>query len=479
MQEQNPLARKIANNAFFKTVGELSIRLLSFVFIVVVARTLGDKQFGVINFAYSFSLLFVVVVDFGLNPLMVRDSARTPGQTANLFFNLLTIKVLLALLYSLALFIGLQVVAPSAQMKAVTYWLGAFVLLNSFTEFISAVFHGHQKMHLEAMAMVAQKMGLVLFGLTALAYGKGLLGVAQAYTAAGLIGLLLGLLFLSRNRLLQGPWRLDFQFLKQAFHQALPLTLTTLFINIYFRIDMTLLAKMTNQAQVGWYGAAHKCIEVLMVLPAVLVVATFPGFSTLYWQDKARMARAAKKILRLLLMMGLPIAIGALLVGTSLVRLIFGTDYLPAGPALGLLSVALCFIFLNYALSYFLIAAERQAVNAIVSGVAVAVSVGANFVLIPQWGYMGAAVSAAITEAFLFVAYYSMVQRYLFTIPWWKEALKIVGAALIMALVLWPLRFLVPWVTIPVGGLAYGLALWLLRAVGKEDLDLIRKMVKR
>lgn len=479
MQEQPSLARKMAHNAFFKTMGELSIRLLSFVFVVVVARTLGDKQFGAINFAYSFSLLFVVVVDFGLNPLMVRDSARAPGKTAHLFFNLLFIKLLLGLLYSLALILGLHLLAPAGQMKTVTYWLAAFVLLNSFTEFMSAVFHGHQKMHLEAMAMVAQKMGLVLFGLAALAYGRGVLGVAQAYAAAGLVGLLLAIIFLWRNRLLQGSWRLDKAFLKGAFRQALPLTLTTLFINIYFRIDMTLLAKLADQAQVGWYGAAHKCIEVLMVLPAVLVVATFPGFSTLYLENKDRMARAAKKILRLLFMLGLPIAIGALLVGTPLVRLVFGSDYLPAGPALGLLSVALCFIFLNYALSYFLIAAERQTVNAIVSGLAVVVSVGANFFFIPRLGYMGAALSAALTEAFLFIAYYTMVRHYLFKLQWLGEALKIAGAALVMGLVLWPLRHLVVWVSIPGGALSYLLALWLLRAVGKDDWELIKKMVKR
>jgi len=92
-------SRAFAKNAVFKGLGEVIIRLLSFAFVVLVARVVGDESFGIINFAFSFSLLFVVIVDFGLNPLLIRDAAKDPAQTRNLFFNLLLMKLVLATLF--------------------------------------------------------------------------------------------------------------------------------------------------------------------------------------------------------------------------------------------------------------------------------------------------------------------------------------------------------------------------------------------
>ncbi len=471
--------RTFAKNVFFKGGGEIVIRLLSFAFIVMVARVLGDEDFGVLNFAMSFALLFVVVVDFGFNPLLVRDAAREPGRIANLFFNLFIVKLILGLLFLLAVTIGLQLLAPSPAMRRAGYWLAAFVMLNSFTEFINAVFHAHQRMQYEAATLTLQKLGLLVFGLLALSLGLGVFGVAAAYVAAGAVGLLVAVVVLWRGKFLLGEWKFNPAILKYAFRQALPLTLTTLFINLYFRIDMTLLAKFRPAAEVGWYGAAHKCIEVLMVVPAVLVVASFPGFSKLYFEDREKLTRAARQVLRLLLLLGLPLAGGAALVGRPLMATVFGPDFAAAGPALGWLALALSFIFLNYALSYLLITGEKQVVNALVSGLAVIVSVSANLLLIPRYGYLGAAGAAVITELFLLAAYAWAVQRWLFRLSLWPALLRTGLAVSAMMLVVWPLRGQFPLISILAGMVVYALAAWLFKAVGPEDLRILRRVFQQ
>jgi len=472
------IARSFAKNAFFKGLGELIIRLLSFAFIVLVARAVGDDDFGALNFAYSFALLFVVIVDFGLNPLLVRDAARNLSQTAHIFFNLLIIKTGLALLFGVAVFIGLQIVSPVPPMRQLAYGMAGFVMLNSFTEFINAIFHAHQRMQYEAAVMSLQKMALLIFGLLTLWLGQGVYGVAAAYLAAGGVGALVGLSILWKGGFLKGSWKIDYSFLRYACRQALPLTLTTLFINLYFRIDMTLLAKFRPAAEVGWYGAAHKCIEVLMVVPAVLVVASFPGFSKLFIEDRQKLARAALKVLRLLLMLGMPLAGGAILVARPLMKMMFGAEFAPAGTALGWLAVALCFIFLNYALSYLLISGEKQKVNAMISGIAVGISIGANLFFIPRHGYVGAAVSAVITELFLLAAYFFSVNHLLFKIPLQKSLIRIAFATGIMMLAVGFLPDMHPLVSILVGMLVYAGAIWTVKAIEPEDLDILRRVCK-
>jgi O-antigen/teichoic acid export membrane protein len=249
-----------------------------------------------------------------------------------------------------------------------------------------------------------------------------------------------------------------------------------LFVNLYFRIDMTILTKLRPAAEVGWYGAAHKIIEVLMFVPAVLVAASFPGFSRLFVEDRERLGRAAHKLLRLLLLLALPLAVGASLLGTPLMTLLFGRAFAPSGPALGWLTVALVFIFLNYPLSFLLISAERQTANAVVSGLAALVSVGANMLLIPRFGYLGAAAAAAVTEFTLCCGYALAVQRLVLPLHLVSPWLRIAAAAACLAVPVWLLRNLNPLIPIVAGAAIYAAAVWVLRAVTREDLDLVLRL---
>ncbi len=468
----------VAKNVFFKGAGEMVIRLLSFAFVVWVARTLREADFGTLNFAYSFPLLFIIVVDFGFNPLMIRELSRDATRGAQLFANVLTMKLLLGLAFVLAVVLGLWVVGPAPEAWKAVLLLTGFMLFNSFTEFISAVFQAHQQMQWEAGVMTWQKLSLLGFGLLALSLGWGLLGVAVAYLAAGLSGLLAAAWILKQRGWVAKWLAWDREIWAFAFRQALPLTLTSLFVNLYFRIDTTILTKLRPMAEVGWYGAAHKCIEVLMVVPAVLVAATYPGFSKMFVSDRERTRRAVLRLIRLLVMLAVPMVVGAVLLARPLMVLVFGEAFAPSGLALAWLSVALGFIFLNYLFSYVLIMAERQKVNALVAASAVVMSIGANLLLIPTWGYAGAAAAAAVTECFLFGAYAWNVHRKVFPLAV-ESAGGVLLAGALMGAALW---FLPAWpvlVRIALGALVYGGALVLTRTVNAEDWTWVREKFKR
>lgn len=476
--ESLTFSKALGKNVLFKGGGEVAIRALSFAFTVWVARALGREQFGVMNFAYSFPLLFLVIVDFGLNPLVVREVARRPGETAGVFYNLLGVKLALGLVFLLAVGGALPWAARDSRMVWAGIGFMFFFFLNSITEFCNAVFQGRQAMHLEAVVMTFQKIALLLYGFLALGQGWGLGGVVWAYLAAGACGLAAAGGILHWGGFLSRPWSWDRAWIRQALRQALPLTLTTLFINLYFRIDMTLLANLRPSREVGWYGAAHKCIEVLILIPGVLIAASFPGFSRWFEEDREKFVRAARQLFRLLLLLGLPLAAGSFGVGESLMQGLFGAEYRPAGEALPWLCLALGFIFLNYLLSYLLIAGNRQSANAWIAGAAVAVSVSANLVFIPRWGFRGAALSAALTEAVLFLAYFWAVRRWIASLsfgPWlWRPA----GAVLLMLAVERGLRFWPAWPVLGLSGLAYAAGIWLFRAVPPEDWRAVRTLLK-
>ena len=166
-------ARSVAKNIFFKGLGEGLIRLLSFTFVVLVARTLKAPDFGALNFAYSFPLLFIILADFGFNPLMIREISRDPDSGARIFGHLFYTKLALAGAFVVAVAAGLAIVAPPPSTRLAVMLLTGFMLLNSFTEFFTAVFQAHQQMQWEAGVFTWQKISLLVFGLLALSFDWG------------------------------------------------------------------------------------------------------------------------------------------------------------------------------------------------------------------------------------------------------------------------------------------------------------------
>jgi O-antigen/teichoic acid export membrane protein len=195
-------------------------------------------------------------------------------------------------------------------------------------------------------------------------------------------------------------------------------------------------------------------------------------------EDRDRMRRAAERVLHLLFLLAVPLVTGAVLLARPLMVLIFGHAFAPAGAALAWLSVALGFIFVNYLLSYILISAEHQTLNALVSGLAVLVSVSSNLLLIPRWGFAGAGAAAAVTESVLFLAYAGCVRSRVFVLRLESPGRVLLSGAG-LSVVVWFTRAFPVVLVIACGAVVYGTLLWLLRAVTPADLQWLREKMKK
>src|SRR5262245_25676201 len=69
-------SRIVARNSAFGMAAQLSIKLLSFCFSIVIVRNLGAEDFGQYAAVLAFGAMFVFLADLGLSPYMVREVAR-------------------------------------------------------------------------------------------------------------------------------------------------------------------------------------------------------------------------------------------------------------------------------------------------------------------------------------------------------------------------------------------------------------------
>lgn len=92
------LARTIFKNAAFITLGGFALKSLTFLFNVYVIRSLGGERIGQYAIILSFVGLFTVFLELGMTQYVMREIAKDRSKVYSLYWNLATLRFLLAIL---------------------------------------------------------------------------------------------------------------------------------------------------------------------------------------------------------------------------------------------------------------------------------------------------------------------------------------------------------------------------------------------
>jgi O-antigen/teichoic acid export membrane protein len=392
--------RTALGNVFVKALSvpvEKACRLL---LMVVAAPILGAAAFGSYQFAFATTTMLALCTDLGMGVwttrALARDRTRAPVIVATAF----RLRLLASVPYLVVVAVIAGLAGPGDTRRALAL-LGLAALVNAFVDYLLAIFRGFERLADEAHLNVARALLMAAGGLGGLAVHRtvGALGagIFAGMVASGLYGL----------RLLRRGYGLDADTSKydgalwrSAAGEALPLWLATLFSLLYFKGDIVILKAFAGNAEVGAYSAAYKIFEGLMIVPSVVLAATFPPLARAK-DDRQRQRRWEVALSGVLLGLGTAVAVGVYLTSDRVVALVYGAGFVRAAPSLRVLAVALPNLFLNYGLTHFLIARDLERRNLLFAALMLVVNVSANLVLIPRFAGPGAASATLVTEVAL------------------------------------------------------------------------------
>jgi len=366
---------------------------------VAVARYLGPAQFGTLNYALSFVLLFGTFWTLGLSGIVVRELVQKPDEHNEILGTLFVLRIaggglgLAAILISAAAFgpddtttrVAIAIIALATLFYAfdgVDYWLQAEVRSR--------------------YAVMARGIGLLLMAgvnvtlivtdapLVAFAAAAGLEFVAAGIAMLG-IYLLLGLSPLR--------WRPSWSRARYLAGKSWPLMLSGAMYSVNLKIDQIMLGAMTGPDSVGTYAAAARLSEVWYFIPAAIAASAFPSLIRSRDEGGGRYSRATQRLYDLMIALSVPLAIVVMLSSGIVIGLLFGAEYADAGPILALHIWAGPFVFLGAVLSRWLIAEDLLKFSLARHGAGAAVNIGINLITIPLLGGLGAAIATLISYA--------------------------------------------------------------------------------
>jgi len=397
-QKLSPGLRQVLSNIGWLVFSKFLELGLSLVVGVWVTRYLGPTQFGTLTYAISFVGMFRFASLQALKTIVVRDIARTPttkNETLGTTFALQLTGGLVTLLAAVGIIYWLQPNEP------LTHWLvgiiAAGTLFNAFNT-IDFWFQSQVQSKYTVVArnsayvfMAAIRIGLIQLQAPLIAFAWARL----AEMMLGSIGIVIA--YQSRGNLIQ-KWRVSWQRVKELLQEGWWLVAAGIALYIYVDIDKLMLGSMLpDKSELGFYAAAVKISGILDLFPMTLASSILPKLTALKERNHQDYLDKLQVYFDISMFIWLASAIPVSILSHYIVQIIYGSDFEAAETLLSVYVWSQFNSCFGVARGTVLTIERKLKFNLIFTVTGAIINLILNYILIPNYGAMGATIATIIT----------------------------------------------------------------------------------
>lgn len=364
-------------------------RGLGFISILFLARLLVPADFGLVALAASFAQAIDTLVDLGVQDAVVR--AHTPSRefydtafTVNAIRGVTTAILLIVTAWPVASFFG------EPRLSNILFAFAASVLIGAFENIGIADFRRNFAFQSEFQLWVFPRVAQVIVTITlALLWPSYWALVAGILTTRVLRNISGYMMHPYRPRFTLTAWR-------QIFSYSLWTWLIGMVNLIRSRVTVLTIGRMLNPTLVGVYSLGAE----LAALPETELVeplcrVSFSSFAATQ-RSGTGVAETYLRIIASTLAITLPAGVGMMITANALVALAFGPKWLDATPVVEVLAISGLFNVVGR-ISGTLFSAYAYLRSMFgIAAVMLCIQLSLVFVLVWQWGILGAAVASAV-----------------------------------------------------------------------------------
>ena len=425
LEDKYPLS-KLGSN-FFWLLADKGFYLIDALIVgALVARYLGPTDVGRLANAMAFVSLFLPLVLFGLDRIVVRNLVQNPTNRSRDFWSVFFVRLVLGLLTTLLLLVLLTSgilgsddesdfwVLSIISSSLVFYCLHASKLLlesqvNSkwtvwVTNVVLAIFSGVKLLFVgcggTVVAFALAQLAFLFVNGVCLFVAVARLGLLPKFTIPGLDTIL--------------------PLVKECWPVAISGVATTLYMNL----DISMLKWMIGSREAGVYSIAVMMSTFFYFIPMALQSTYLPKLAEVHAESEKQFLHSFRHYLSINIFVGVICVVSSLLVIPLVIRLLFGAEFEDACQIFRLHIFSLFFVFLGNATSTKLIIQSRHHSLMFVRLLGAGINIATNLILIPDYGSQGAAVATIIA--------YSMTG---FGCFWLVKRLRDLGIDIVWALV--------------------------------------------
>jgi polysaccharide transporter, PST family len=364
---------------------------------IATAQYLGPEKFGLLSLLLSTVAIASCLVPLAANSIVIRELINRPGSQMEILgsqFALRTAGVFIAALLAIG---AIVLQRPHLQGVWFLALLGGVSIVFLAFEPIVVWFNTHLLARASLLARLPSLLVVSLLRLVLIRFEAPLYAfIACVALEGGLaaLGLMLAYRCLGQSVF---KWKARGYEAKRLFGDSWPLIISGVSSLLYLRLDVLMLGAMAGDFEVGIYSAATRISEAWYFIPMIIASGVQPLILRLHISDNAQYSQRLGQLYALMAWSSVSIAVLVSFIGPIIISLLFGSAYAAAAPVLIVHIWAGVPVFLGVASSQFLTAENLARISLYRTGLGLLANVLLNFVLIPRFGALGAALATVIS----------------------------------------------------------------------------------
>lgn len=381
----------IKSNLLWQFLGQGLGKGFTLLFYILLPLSIGLEAYGEFSYAFSIGLIiFKLCVEMGLDFVITKWVSRGSFDILNKVLKIRIVMAAFAVLVTFAvnLFLPLNL---NEILLILTY-----LFLSSWQNAIFAYLRGIDRMQDEAIITPIQKGFALLLLIILVTWQFPVDTIAPLALLISIVPCLLWLLTSSQQSQTKHNQQSELITYKNILWEGICLGGVSFLWIIYFKIDSVMLGIMSGDREVGIYNIAYKIMEGVIFIPSIIGLVFFPKLS-----KREQFVETFPQVLIILTTLGLVATILLYFLSSPLIHVIYKGEFLESIDILKILSLVLFPIFLGTLTTQSTIALDRNRTYLLLVFFGTCINILLNYLLIPNFGAIGAALATLITETFV------------------------------------------------------------------------------
>ena len=399
-----------------------------------VQNRVGPENYGLYFTLLNLSVLFNILLDFGINNYTTKNLAQNPEEIKKYFGRVFTFRIALFSLYSIFTF----ALAFSLGYSGRPIFLLSFLLLNQFLVLTIAYFRSHfagfHFFKTDAFISVLDRAllilvgGVLLFSPWAPAQFKieWFIWIQTfCYATTLIVGFVLLIKHLKRPYFTWDP-----SFCVKLIKKSWPYALLIVLMILYTRIDGVMIERIHRNGayESGVYAQGFRLLDALYMFGMIFAGLLFPLLSK-QLKDSIPAVLELVKTSANLLLSGVIIIIFVTCFNSAYILGLIYTNFQEAIGPFQFLMLGFFPICMNFIFGTLLTANGSLKVLNLISLGGIIANVCINLVLIPDYGALGAAIATFCTQ------FVTAILQYIYCVRKFKIPIRLVGALKFVTLI--------------------------------------------
>jgi lipopolysaccharide exporter len=407
--------KKFLKGSAATAFGQGSSMIFHFVSIMILTRVLPKADFGIYALILVINNLFLILSGLGLDVTLVKFiSSDNEDERKSVFTKILAIKFLSIIFFAIVFILAGNLFLPWFDEKILDYlfYIPILFFLGSFRDLFFKVLQGLNYFKKYAVVQIVSASSRLLIILYFYFQGSLNLDNLILLEILTVMAILLVEFTIVPFKSLIDKNKNSIK-TREIINFTTPIYFNNLFTFMYGRVNLFIIGGLLNPVSVAYYDVGAKIPEALKKMFNSFILVFFPNLSKLFASGQKSSAKELiSKSLSIISLILSALVLVTFLFREEIIELLFSAKYIESSLVFSLLMFNFTFRAFANILGYSNLSAGYPKVPMKVNIVSSIISISGALLLIPKFGYVGAAYSLILMNGIaqaLYIVYLKKV----------------------------------------------------------------------